>query len=451
MAAALATLGVALSGCEGDPVGSTTGSTGGAGASGTTSGAGGGGAAGPEPSGGVCPDGPPAEGCVDIRVSTALLSEPSGWAPGGQTLPLGVWGSPEGIHVAWGASKKISGSKSVYVLLVTTYDAKSGTLLSERVFDLLTTPNHGSLRAARGSPSGHIAVIYSEGVERFLAIGHLDDPFPSAVIASVDTPWLPALVTWDGEAFMLDGAHQGEGSYVGRFDTAGNQILPFTKYGGISGPYVTYGPRLSTDPGTGITYLLGATGAPYVAGHLRDGTPLPGTNGVFKIIEPIGTSLEGGLAPSIAAGPEGAWAIWNAHDLKLGLRTIAQRLDLDGDPVGNATELFVSLDVDPGIFMMHASMPRPNGAAWFAGATDMTIFQFEYDGEKMGEPQVLLQHGRTAKSLDALDVRDFYAFEHDGQTWLTFSEALHFVRRVLLAKPGCCYKSGYLLRQEAKQ
>lgn len=131
----------------------------------------------------------------------------------------------------------------------------------------------------------------------------------------------------------------------------------------------------------------------------------------------------------------------NSVDPIIKYRTYAQRLDLDGDPVGNAVELFVLLDVDPGIFRHHASLPRPNGAAWFAAATHQHIYAFEYDGSAIGAPQVLLDNGEGNPDMD---LRDMFAFEHQGGTWLTFSEQQYSTRRVLLAKPGCRYESGYL-------
>lgn len=446
--AALGALGIAAVACGPEQTGSPGGGAGTAHAGGTgpTGDAGTGGTVqtcGAGPTGGTGGDGGSlAEGCVDIRVSPELLENPTQWSIAG--LPLSVWGTSKGIHVAWGASKYIDSVQSMYVLRIDTFDPQSGKPLVERVYKLFDKPNSGNIRAVAGSPDGHIAVIYDTGLS--LAVGHLDDPALSIVtpLKKSGDPWNPQFVGWDGEAFALDGGF--DDSYVGRFDTAGNQILPFTKYGAISGSYDAFGPKLSTHPGSGRTYYFGATGEAYLAGHQRDGTPLPGTGGGWKVLKLIGTDSKGGLFQSITAGPDGAWAIWDVDDPAIVTRTFAQRLNLDGDPVGKAAELFVPLDIDPGIFRVHTSMPRPNGAAWFAAATGRYIWQFEYDGETMSEPQVLLDHGACLP--EDLGVRDMYAFEHDGNTWVTFSEQGYFVRRVLLVKPGCRYESGWRLAHE---
>lgn len=83
------------------------------------------------------------EGCVDIHVSGDIITNPSEWAANGQTLPLGVWGTDRGIHVAWGADRPSGTLDGVYMLLVATFDPSSGALLGVREYDVLHKPNSG--------------------------------------------------------------------------------------------------------------------------------------------------------------------------------------------------------------------------------------------------------------------------------------------------------------------
>ena len=408
---------------------------------------------------------PPVEGCVDLRVATDLLPDPSAYSPHGLLIRGGVWLTDGRVHVAWEA---LRWSDAVTVppaedrhpeLIVSSFDAQTGDLVDQRVYDIFPPhvgPTVGALFAAGGERAGRFAVLYEDQSMADSATSlMLDDLLaPSALViaAPEDVAAIPCAVAWDGEAFAVHSsggadAYGGKEFFVARVAPDGSVLLPFTLFGSAKDQcYYDMGLDLGTVPETGITYAFATEGGRWVVGHERDGTPLPGTFPAPKVIDAIGTTTLSSEQESLGVGVDGAWVAWGQYDAAKSHVVLAQRLDLDGDPVGNALEVHGAPAGLAGVPIPLVIVARPGTGAWFGGTLTDSMFGAESDGTAIeapwtffdgsGDDRPLLQQQRYGWA--------FAADDGDG-AWVAFQEYVHsgtlLVVRVVRAKRGCVYPS----------
>ena len=160
---------------------------------------------------------------------------------------------------------------------------------------------------------------------------------------------------WDGEAFAVHSsggpdAYGGKEFFVARVAPDGSVLLPFTNFGSAQDQCnYDIGLHLDTVPDTGITYGFATGGGAWLVGHDRVGASLPGAFPAPKSIQAIGTVTGSAGTGALGVGPDGAWVGWIRQDAAVGAVATAQRLDLDGDPVGNALEVRGAVDGGRGV------------------------------------------------------------------------------------------------------
>ena len=261
-------------------------------------------------------------------------------------------------------------------------------------------------------------------------------PNPSSVAA-------PTYVTWDGEAWAVHGygAPPQFTLWVARVGTDGTLLLPYTQFGEtINAAIGTFAHVLSTDPVSGRTYVFDAYGKSNVLnGHARDGSRLPGMESGPKLIKANGTPTTSTDTPAVSADSTGVWVGW--AQLNTGpayYPMLVQRLDVAGDPVGDAIEV-PGEDVlgDKDRVRYWALLSRgPSGLVAFA-ATAAGAYVYEVDqGQVKNLRRVVVDDSGDAD----LDFRALQMLEHDGELWLGFNEHSGLRRvRALKAAPGCVY------------
>jgi hypothetical protein len=206
-----------------------------------------------------------------------------------------------------------------------------------------------------------------------------------------------------------------------------------------------------TDPETGISWLVSsAPGGIWLSGHLRDGTPLPGTEaegGVLILPQgvPVGSATV--YWPALAPEGEEAMVAWHGYD-----ETMLQRI-----VAGSAVSDAIVLADHAGSLATKKALMRV-GAEWWMGLLNPSTPGIEsvwLSDTEMLSREVLVAHSDCRPSCELgqdylLDVRSFYAVRWQDELWLGFwdlSDAWtgegHPVGvspyRVVRVEPGCRY------------
>jgi hypothetical protein len=401
-------------------------------------------------------------GCVDILVAEGFLPDPFIGPP--QALPgwLHVYNGEVLLSTIafepFATFPEQTGPPHYDIgriwLAVSAFGGDDGALVGHDLYDLFPediTQKEAAIGAI-GRNGAQFAVAHTSplgDVSPKIAVGELHQ---AQLVATVELPLAPNVypgvvthVGWDGEAYAVHRYGQPDQFtlQVGRVDSQGTVVLPITEYGitanGGLGPFVH---KTATDPVSGITYVFDAPYDALVSGHARDGTPLPGTASGAKVIQAIGAAPLPGVRAMLAAAPDGAWVGWQRLDEAAagGTSFVVQRLDTNGDPVGQAAVLPAAPLDDPQPFLHSlALLPLGGDKVWIAASSRYRIYGFEYDGATLSEPTLVLDGPLDIDaSLYALDARDMVAQESDGERWLGFSENAGALR-VLKIKPGCVY------------
>ena len=154
-------------------------------------------------------------------------------------------------------------------------------------------------------------------------------------------------VGWDGEAFAVHAISQTSADVrLVRLSPEGNVVTPETAVGKITSIFQDES-DIRTDPDTGTTWWVSwITGGVWLSGHLRDGTPLPGTEaggGVLIVPQGFEPGVTPGSYPAIAAHGERNLIGWYDHS-GLG-QNVIQHVDVT-DVFGNAITLPEKSDSD---------------------------------------------------------------------------------------------------------
>jgi hypothetical protein len=426
-------------------------------------------------------DAPQPIGCVEARVQGAILPDGNKWYPGAVWVPPRPgWRDDRGLHAIWMdyETKEADGGKvQTMHAVVSSFDASSGSADTSLVFDPFPPGQDGlytAISSSAGADGGHFALGVRwlpkgapYALERVL-LGRLDK---TDLQASWTPPWSigdnAAVVDigWDGEAFAVHGFINGLTGLdlmLVRLAPDGAVVLPATRVGLITS-VLEYYHDFQTDPVTGTTWVVSPayTGV-WVTGHLRDGTPLPGTEkdgGV--LVEAQGVKWKDPSSfTAIGAGPAGSLVAWS--DLPE-TGNYVQRLGQDLMPQGNATILMAVGVEHYAQFLGKAIASAPGG--WWVGAEDrksVTSFSLSESAQVLARSKLV-----TYSALDCieakttcppgvgvLDVRRLSTVTWNDELWFGFWDysgqqapppqyipwsPYRFVR----VKPGCVYKSMY--------
>ena len=254
-------------------------------------------------------------------------------------------------------------------------------------------------------------------------------------------------VGWDGEAFAFHGGTAGPNGgtalQVARVTAEGSILLSFTTFG--TTPNVCYpdlGYKIDTVPETGITYVFDASNQNYLSGHLRDGTPLPGTETGPLVIEPNGFDITNTSTPSLGATTDGLWVAWKQADAVQTSKVLAQWLTPEGVAEGPAFELRGEGEGIEGLPRLHAVLGRPGGAGYFAGYLSAYLFGRDHDGQLPADPVIAYEDQTPTGAIPVQEVR--LLEDDEGTPWLYWNEQKDddpSQRRVMKLAPGCVYKA----------
>ncbi len=396
--------------------------------------------------------------CVDIVVNRAMFEDRDAWFVNGDSLPGGLWASDNVIHLAWTSYRFLDGHTTEYLtdtapwLILSSFDEATGAVIrNDRYapFPPSIKWGEGAIRSFAARADGTFVVghewVTNSGMSFSAGIGRSTDPtiYTSVSLAEVgpeDTIAAQTFAAWDGEAFALHayGAPPQFSLHVARVDDQGNVLLPFTQYGITANvPPAVLSHRTATSPESGRTYSFDAEGDTILNGHLRDGSPLPGTESGPKTVVASAEPLYSASDPAIAADASGAWALWwqfAGGSPTVDYKILLQRLDLDGEEIGESATLPLFPLSDPGGIARWTLLSRGESVEVLA-ASNYSLYSFRYDGA-LGPPKRVL----TLAPDDALDIRDMQAIEWQGETWLSYSQNKgDFYVRVLKVKDGCVY------------
>ncbi len=182
--------------------------------------------------------------------------------------------------------------------------------------------------------------------------------------------------------------------------------------------------------------MFDASGAGYLSGHLRAGTPLPGTETQAKKIEAVGTPTLSPNLPAVAADADGAWVGFEQYNgTGVGMPMLVQRLTADGDPTGPAVEVPLFPLDDPGGVRAWDLISRGANRVTVAAASSFGVYVMDVEDGEVRNLRAVAKFVGTKE-----DIRDLIALEHAGELWIGFSENSDgTVLRVLKAGPGCVY------------
>jgi hypothetical protein len=398
--------------------------------------------------GGVSGGGPP-EDCARILATLPLDDETHEWR-NARTLPGGVFRTDRGLHFAFAAHYRTThplGLPNEFIrtaLVLETFDPKTGVLLDQRAYDVFPADVTGSDSAANGvalGPDGRVLFSYGwydpelgTTPQRALLVDLADAEFRTEVplLDGLAMEPLFSQAAWDGQAFVIH-SYDVDGVYSLRVTETGELVEPLELFGtGVGEGYSEAGHRVSTDPTSGVSYVVNDL---RVAAHDRDGAPLPwlasdGYQDLFP--EEVGLVLRN----RVSADKEGGgWMIWTEDlDESLGGAFVGvTRIGNDG-----ALESTLRFTLDDGSIPRFVTvLARGDGTAWFGLADSTRIFQRSLVGDELGPLEMLLE----VPDDTLFSPFELSAFEWGDETWLTFSQANTGIHapEALLAKTGCVY------------
>jgi hypothetical protein len=446
----------------------TGGATGGRGSGGTGAGGmdqdggsggapiGGGGTAGTQDAGTAGTGG---AGCVDIVVKPEAFGDPpDAW--GITPLNGSVWRTASGLHAAWKTSLAVrtdAGVVSHPWLFVATFDPTTGAIRKLRRYDILpdaATLSDSNIRAVSGSTSDVFAaslrsfdVANAQPRNQTLFLGRLDD---ETIRLQVDLGWKSDAedvpdIGWDGEAFAVHAKVSSTNEiFVARVSPAGQLVLPPTKYGSTGSPGGTpLGHRMSTDPTSGMSYLLDVPGVGrFLSGHDRSGQAVPwAANRPMNILIPELNVIDETLARNGGVAVDstgGVWTVW-AREPEAGVpyACIAAHVNKSGQ-----------VDRSFGFsgaaaFRAPAVIAASSTKAWVAIPEGRQIVAYEFDGGTMSPPRTIVSNPYGTTGTGTLLYTDLTgAFDWQGERWLWFSEhrtGASLVLHVIKITSDCVY------------
>ena len=411
-----------------------------------------GGAAGAGGAGGA--GGAAVEGCLDIHAGAARL--PGGYSEvSGGTPRNPFWVDDRGVHFA---SLARSVATDRVHLVVSSFDADTAEQWASRVYDPFPVDHNAtSTWDAAGAPDGSFVVTLHYNLENNdwgfepIAIGHLDSP-------TLTTVWLPPWspqeaswvhVGWDGEAFAAHAiAQQSADLRLVRLAPDGSVLTPETYVGKIFSIW-SNDISLRTDPLTGTTWMVSIyKPSVWLTGHLRDGTPLPGTeqNGGVALSEPCSAT---GLYVGIAPHGDSALVAW-MDDTGLWRKTCVQS-------VASATPSAAGFTIDEGdIPAGQKKVLARDSDSWWMGINQpgVGIESMRLSDTELLSRTPLVKYITCPDDCQLMKVEYLSAARWQQQLWFgfwdlsdDFTKTGHPVStdpyRIVRVKEGCSYLSAY--------
>jgi hypothetical protein len=399
-------------------------------------------------------------GCVDIVVKPEVFGDPpDAW--GITPLNGSVWRTVSGLHVAWKTSLAVrtdAGVVSHPWLFVATFDPTTGATRKLRRYDILpdnATLNDSNIRAVSGSTSDVFAASFrsfdvanAQPRNQTLLLGRLDD---ETIRLQVDLGWKSDAedvpdIGWDGEAFAVHARVSSTNEiFVARVSPAGQLVLPPTKYGSTGSPGGTpLGYRMSTDPISGMSYLLDVPGVGrFLSGHDRSGQAVPWAatrpmNILIPELNVIDESLstQGGLATD---GAGGVWTTWNQQQASREIVRIAAHLNsagkVDSSLVLRAPDTSSTVNREPA----PAVVAESSSEVWIAERVHQQIYLYEIDGMTAPDPKLVFQNPYfDGSSSTFLSIRDMSGVGWRDERWIAFTEQSN-VMHIIKLSGSCSY------------
>ena len=403
-----------------------------------------------------------ANGCIDIHVThSSLPPDPTGWSQRGPAIGVysdrdHLWRDSRGIHVAWSATH----ADGKIELVVSSYDA-SGASLGHRFFRSGGRKGFGAVGVA---PDGTVGIAVAleasdAGIATYaLLVLRADDtskeqtfPIPEWALGGTRSV---VGVGWDGEAFAVHGFAADNTQYVTRIKADGSVLLAPTAFGSAYG--YQHEIRYVTDPVSGVSVGVSGRGAsvPWVTGHLRDGTPTPDPARIQGFeLKPQGFKRDAGWAggviwPAVRAVAGGAAVAWSHGDAGATVTTFIQTLGTDlaptSDVIGLPGEKLTLSDYDYNEWPTLQARP---GGWWLAGSNTGNVNEYLVANGALARRRLLVTYSKGGRERYAVD--QFESAAYNDELWLGFRDASNTTGmheqpyRVVLAKPGCSYRSMY--------
>jgi hypothetical protein len=297
-------------------------------------------------------------------------------------------------------------------LFVATFDADSGLRRTLRRYDVLPsgTSNNSNIRGFSGSTGEAFAAsTRMVGQNQVLVVGRLDDdarPVDVSLGLEYDPYDVPD-IGWDGEAFAVHARRNTMGEVaVVRVAPDGQVVLPATRFGATPSPGgEALGYRMSTNSVSGMSYLFDASAlARLLSGHDRSGQSV-------------------------------SWAASGPLDVLVPGQDIAAPTSLPGVGAVDRSRVVTESGgrVGPAIIALSDTH------AWVARADGHSITTYEWEGAGATIERQLVDSSFLPNSANIWDTRDLYAFQWQGERWLSFSEP-GLLRVVKVVEP-CTYQA----------
>jgi hypothetical protein len=402
-----------------------------------------------------------AAGCVDIHVTHAILPDPAKWSTGGPGIGMyadrdHLWRDATGIHVAWNPQYATGSGEMV----VSSFDPATGALLGNRFF-----PQGGrkGVVAAGVAPDGTVGlgVGYqapdASTATYALLLMRTDDAIKEQIVAISSWPLSTTVlvgVGWDGQAFAVHGFGADGTQYVTRIAPDGTVLLAPVAFGREVGYPVEV--RYVTDAVSGVSFAVTGSALvtfPWLAGHTRDGAPLPDPTKIQATqLQPQnfpndGTWAAGTTRATIAIVPGGAAVAWShnppqpATVMTTFIQPLGAGLTPAQDVIGIAGEVFPGTTVRDSNEWL--TVQRTATGWWLAGSNTETISEYNVVGNAPATRRPLVTYSRNGWRFA---VSDMESAGWGDEIWLGFYDqsgpgAQPY--RVVRAKPGCTYRSDY--------
>jgi hypothetical protein len=386
------------------------------------------------------------EGCVDIRITPDLLPDADAWISGA----FGVfgdrdhfWRDSQGVHVLW---KPYSAEMEVGPVYLSTFDPKTGEHLGSIMPPELEEKNFGVPVATGIAPDETVAVgsgILVDGKGRSaVALLRTDGSKPIKIVELQPiTVGVILGIGWDGEAFAVHIYPYSSGQlFVTRLSVEGEILSPLQPFGYPPGFWDDI--RVATNPISGVSLAVNTANFAQttVAGHDREGNPLPSTDypgkPLIEILFPEELASKfpaGGHSVSASPTKEGGFLVaWSRGEYEN--PTVVQKLGADL----RASEEAVLIPAQtPYEGYPNLAIQSTTEGFWLVGKSQ-NLRKLEKVGELL-EVETLIE--TKANVLPDFDLRVFTAREWKGERWVGFLDlsAPKFPLRILKVSPGCTY------------
>lgn len=419
-------------------------------ASGGTGGAGGDGGSGGTDGGDT---GGAASECIDIHVVSDML--PQGtieWGPGstGQVERDTLWRDEHGLHFAWQPWVVSDGSGTVAAFVISTFDPDDGKSVAHRIF-----PDFGFGGIAR-APSGVVCIAGGYPQDGGVSSGALlidqDDPSVEKFVPLYAGSKAFIHVGWDGDAFAVH-AWGDTGLEVSRVNESGDVLLSPTVFGVADGfqPDV----RMSTDPVNGASFAISGQfkPVPWITGHLRNGSPIPGTEADGGKPVPYQAATLGAAVGvsfhAVRAIAGGALAAWSVGTTQTDGNVLVQALDTNLNPTADL--VFVPPTIHEGFAETKdwlTIQQQPDG--WWIGAEGGLFLESVRLDASGISVESISSYELARTNVAPLDYRQLASASYgDAELWLGFSDLTagdswgkpYSPYRIVRVRPGCVYAS----------